>query len=233
MRHFTKSSTLNGIVVVNKPSGMTSHDVVARARRILGLKRIGHAGTLDPLATGVLVLLVGPSTKLFDKFMTFDKSYCATMILGRRTTTADIQGETICEKEYGHVTAENVADVLKEFEGEIDQIPPMVSALKINGKRLYDLARQGIKVEREPRRIVISHIQLLKFHSPQVSFSLQCSKGTYVRQVAEDAGERLGCGACISQIERTRVGPFSIEGSVELEALKSEHVHLWTGESSS
>jgi len=233
MRDFKKINTLNGIVVVNKPSGMTSHDVVARARRILGLKRIGHAGTLDPLATGVLILLIGPSTKLFDKFMAFDKGYRATMILGKRTTTADVQGEIIEEKACDHITAAAVAEVLKEFEGEIEQVPPMVSALKVNGKRLYDLARQGIEVTREPRRVVISRIELLEFVSPQVSFALECSKGTYVRQVAEDAGERLGCGACISQIERTRVGSFSMDDAIELEALKPEHVRPWVGERSS
>jgi len=227
MKYSKQMDGLNGIVVINKPSGMTSHDVVARARKVLGFKKIGHAGTLDPLATGVLILLVGQSTKLFDKFMAFDKGYRATMILGKRTTTADIQGEVIFEKQCAHITAEDVSGIFKEFEGEVDQVPPMVSALKVNGKRLYDLARQGIEVKREPRRVLISRIELLNFQPPQVSFFLHCSKGTYVRQLAEDVGERLGCGACISQIERTHVGPFSIEDSLDLGDLNPSHVRLW------
>jgi len=230
MKYSGQGSSLNGIVVINKSAGMTSHDVVDRARRILGLKRIGHAGTLDPLATGVLVLLVGPSTRLFDQFMEFDKGYRATMILGRQTTTADVQGEIVKEKEYRHITVEKFLDVLKGFEGEIDQVPPMVSAVKVNGKRLYALARHGLEVQREPRRVTISHIELLEFQLPQVSFFLKCSKGTYVRQIAEDVGGRLGCGACISQIERTHVGPFSIEDAVGLEDLKPEHVRPWRRE---
>ncbi|MCX5681241.1 MAG: tRNA pseudouridine(55) synthase TruB [Candidatus Omnitrophica bacterium] len=207
----------NGILVVDKPSGITSHDVVDIVRRRLNMKQVGHAGTLDPLATGVLVILLGQATKLFNKFSIFDKAYTATMTLGLKTDTADIRGHVIAEKPYDFVTESRVKEVFKGFLGEINQVPPMVSALKHKGKRLYQLARQGIEVEREARRVKVYSIELLEFALPKVKFSLDCSKGTYVRKIAEDAGELLGCGGCISQIHRTKVGPFSIEQAVKLE----------------
>lgn len=229
MIKMAEKRTLEGIVVVNKPTGMTSHDVVSRVRRIFKMRRVGHAGTLDPLATGVLVMLLGRSTKLFPKFEAFDKAYRATLILGKRTDSADIQGKLLEEKPYAHVTRDQIETVLKEFVGEIKQIPPMVSALKIKGKRLYQLARKGIEVKREPRKIRIDKLELLEFQSPRVTFYLECSKGTYVRKIAEDIGERLGCGACIDEIERTKVGPFVIESAVGLEQLTQNHVKSWTG----
>ncbi len=219
---------LNGVVVINKAAGMTSHDVVARARRILGTKRVGHAGTLDPLATGVLILLVGPATKLFEKFVGFDKAYRATLILGQITRSADIEGEVLEQRPYHDVSEGDVRRVFNEFLGERQQTPPMVSAVKVQGKRLYQLARQGLNVARSSRTIQIHRIDLLGWAPPEVSFLLECSKGTYVRQFAEDAGERLGCGACISQIERTKVGPFSIDQAVDLEGLRVEHVRPWS-----
>ncbi len=219
----------SGIVVLNKPSGMTSHDVVARVRRIFKMKRVGHSGTLDPLATGVLIILLGKSTKLFGKFEAFDKAYKATMILGTKTTTADIQGKITEEKPFSHLTREQLEDVLKGFVGEIEQIPPMVSAVKMNGKRLYELARQGIEVVREPRKIRIDRLSLLEFNLPRARFYVECSKGTYVRKLAEDFAEKLGTVACIAEIERTKVGPFTIEQSVNLENLTEQHIRDWSG----
>jgi tRNA pseudouridine55 synthase len=224
-----KENELKGIVILDKPSGMTSHDVVARVRRIFKMKRVGHSGTLDPLATGVLVILLGKSTKLFEKFEAFDKAYKATMIFGQKTTTADIQGKIIQESPFEHLTKEQIKNSLKVFVGNIEQIPPMVSAVKINGKRLYELARKGIEVKREPRKIRIDKLELMDFDMPKVKFYLECSKGTYVRKLAEDIAEKLGTVACISQIQRTKVGPFTIDQAVDLQDLNEKHILNWTG----
>ncbi|MCK5579794.1 MAG: tRNA pseudouridine(55) synthase TruB [Candidatus Omnitrophica bacterium] len=221
--------SLEGIIVVNKPGGMTSHDVVSKVRHKLHMRRVGHAGTLDPMATGVLVMLVGKATKLFSKFEGFDKAYEATLILGTKTTTADMQGKVIRQLPYDACTKEKLKTVLQTFLGESEQIPPMVSAIKVNGKKLYELARKGIEVKREPRKIRIDVLKLLEYDLPRARFYVECSKGTYVRTIAEDVGEKMGCGACIDQIERTKVGPFVIEDAVELEDLNESHVKSWTG----
>jgi len=220
---------ISGIINVNKPAGMTSHDVVNAVRRKLKMRRVGHAGTLDPLATGVLIILLGKSTKLFDKFSSFDKGYQATLTLGLTTTTADIEGKILKRLPYDHVTRDQTQEVLRKFVGEIEQVPPMVSAVKFQGKRLYQLARKGLEVQREPRRIKIDSLNLENFSLPYVSFSVECSKGTYVRKLGEDIGELLGCGACISQIKRTRVGPFGIENSIALESVDESHIRNWQG----
>jgi tRNA pseudouridine55 synthase len=218
---------LEGIVIVDKPQGITSHDVVDRVRRILHMKRVGHAGTLDPLATGVLIILVGKSTKLFNKFEPFDKAYLATLKLGVKTTTADIQGQILAEKPFGEISQEMFLEMTKHFMGEIEQRPPMVSAVKVAGERLYKLARQGIEVKRESRKIKVNRLDLVDFNPPYVQFYLECSKGTYVRQLAEDLGGRLGCGACITQIKRTKVGPFSIDESVTLDKMNEDDIRSW------
>ena len=220
-------NTLQGIMVVNKPTGMTSHDVVAIIRRKLKMKRVGHAGTLDPMATGVLVVLLGKSTKLFDKFVAFDKTYRATLRLGLKTTTADIMGQVQLERPYDGIDEQKIKDVFTRFTGDIEQMPPMVSAVKHKGERLYKIARQGIEVERTARKVRIDELRILKCQLPDVEFLMSCSKGTYVRQLAEDVGEVLGCGACISQIERTKVGPFDIKDAVLLENLNESHILKW------
>ncbi|MCK5178847.1 MAG: tRNA pseudouridine(55) synthase TruB [Candidatus Omnitrophica bacterium] len=220
---------MEGIIVVNKPDGITSHDVVARVRKKFKIKRVGHAGTLDPLATGVLVILVGKATKLFSKFVAFDKAYRATLILGTATTSADIEGKIIEQKSYDHIERKQVEDVFQGFVGDIEQVPPMVSAVKMAGRKLYQLARKGIEVERKARRIRIDCLNIEEFSPPEVKFYLECSKGTYVRQLAEDAGKALGCGACISQIQRTKVGVFSIEEAVNIEDLNESHIRNWQG----
>ncbi|MBI3602268.1 MAG: tRNA pseudouridine(55) synthase TruB [Candidatus Omnitrophica bacterium] len=217
-----------GILIINKPGGITSHDVVSFVRRKFNMRRVGHAGTLDPLATGVLIILLGPSTKLFDRFVAFDKSYHATLRLGLKTTTADIMGKTIEQKSAQGIDQKKVEDVFRKFIGEIEQVPPMVSALKHKGERLYKIAWRGEQVERTPRKVRIDDLHVLKFASGQVEFFMSCSKGTYVRQLAEDVGEALGCGACISQIERTRVGQFDIKDAVSLENLNESHIRSWT-----
>lgn len=218
---------MEGILVVNKPNGITSHDVVAKVRKKFKIKRVGHAGTLDPLATGVLIVLLGRSTKLFDQFVGFDKAYRATLILGQKTDTADTQGKVVAESSYAHVTKKQVEDVFKTFTGALEQLPPMYSAVKIKGKKLYELARQGIEVKREPRQVHVYRLELESMVGREVRFYLECSKGTYVRQLADDIGDVLGCGACISKIERTKVGSYSIDESVKIEELNESHIRSW------
>jgi len=220
---------MEGIIIVNKSGGMTSHDVVAKVRKRFKMRRVGHAGTLDPLATGVLVLLLGKATKLFEKFVSFDKAYRATLILGTSTTSADTEGEIIQQLPYQDITREQVEDAFKEFTGDIEQVPPMVSAVKVGGRKLYQLARKGIEIERKPRQIRIDSLEIKSFQPPEVKFSLECSKGTYVRQIAEDVGKYLGCGACISQIQRTKVGQFNISEAVNIEDLNESHIRDWKG----
>jgi len=218
-----------GIIIVNKPDGMTSHDVVACVRKKLNIRRIGYAGTLDPLATGVLVLLLGKSTKLFNKFVVLDKTYRATLVLGTETTSADMQGVIIRQSSYEHITQIQIEGAFAQFCGELEQIPPMVSAVKIKGRKLYQLARKGIEVERRPRKIRIDCLKLESFNPPEVKFYLECSKGTYVRQLAEDIGKYLGCGACISQIQRIKVGDFRVEDAVNLMDIHEGHIRNWQG----
>lgn len=220
---------IEGILVVNKPMGLTSHDVVQDVRRKFRMQQVGHAGTLDPLATGVLVVLVGKSTKLFNQFVDMDKAYRATLILGTATDSADIQGKVLARLPYEHITREQMEEVFRKSASETEQVPPMVSAVKVHGKKLYQLARKGISIERRARPIKIHSLELKDFSPPQVQFYLECSKGTYVRQLAEDVGKKLGCGACITQIERTKVGPFHIAEAVNLEDIDERHIRNWKG----
>lgn len=213
-----------GIVIINKREGMTSHDVVSQIRRRFNMKRVGHAGTLDPMATGVLVVLLGKATKLSDRFMGFDKAYRATLRLGLKTVSADITGEILERKSFEGIAQEQLKSAFGQFTGEIEQLPPMVSAVKHKGERLYKLARKGMTVERTARKVRIDALNLLNFNLPDVEFFMSCSKGTYVRQLAEDVGDVLGCGACICQIERTKVGPYDIKEAVTLEELNEGHI---------
>ncbi len=208
-----------GIILVNKPGGVTSHDVVAEVRRRLGMRQIGHAGTLDPLAEGLLVVLVGRATKLFAKFVGLDKEYFGVLKLGETTTTCDSQGETVKTADIAGIDEARIREVFASFLGESEQIPPMVSALRVNGKRLYRLARKGITVERKPRPIKIYKLNVSKIALPCVEFYAHCSKGTYIRKLAEDIGEKLGCGAHIVQIRRLSVGSFKLEDAVNLDVL--------------
>ncbi len=218
-----------GVLIINKPAGRTSHDIVAMVRRALNMKRVGHAGTLDPLATGLLIVLVGKSTKMFDRFVAFDKTYRATLKLGLKTSSADIMGTTIEEKSYASITREDVEAAFKKFTGEIEQLPPMVSAVRHKGERLYKLAWAGQQVERTARHVRIDELSILRYAPPEVEFLMACSKGTYVRQLADDVGDLLGCGACICQIERTKVGPFDIAQAVNVEDINESHLINWNG----
>lgn len=198
-----------GLLLVNKPPGKTAFSLVAALRRILGVKTIGHAGTLDPFATGVVVMLVGRScTRLSDKFLNADKAYRATLRLGITTDTYDCDGREVARSE--HVpTLEDLELALTHFQGEIDQIPPMFSAKKQGGKKLYELARQGKTVERPAVKVKVV-LQILSYSYPHVEVTVACSKGTYVRSLAYDIGQHLGCGAHLVQLERTRSGNFQL-----------------------
>ena len=210
---------MNGFLVVDKPAGMTSHDVVNVVRKRFNMKRVGHAGTLDPMATGVLIILVGSWTKIFSQFANVDKEYLVTANFAAITNTGDAEGEVLKEFDYSQVTIAEVKRVFQEFTGELQQIPPMVSAIKQGGIRLYELARRGIELERKPRLIVIKKIELLKFYPPCIDFKVLCSKGTYIRKLCEDIGKSLGCGGYETALRRTQVGDFGVERAVKLEEI--------------
>ncbi len=212
----------NGIININKEKGFTSHDVVAKLRRILGQKKIGHTGTLDPDATGVLPVCLGNGTKLSDMLTDTDKTYRAVFMLGKITDTQDISGTVIGGNEVTASEAE-VIDAINSFVGEYDQIPPMYSAIKQEGKKLYELARAGIEVERKARRITIHAITIEKIELPYVTIKVECSKGTYIRTLCHDIGLKLGCGACMTELTRLKVSIFELEKSFTLGEVEALH----------
>ena len=213
-------SDMDGILVVDKPKGMTSHDVVDFVRRNFGVKKAGHAGTLDPAVTGVLVLLIGKATKSSSKLTANDKEYEAVMTLGRKTDTGDAEGKTVATGDWSGMTEERIRRAFKGFEGDIPQVPPMVSAIRHKGRRLYELARKGKEVPREPRIISIKELEIKKISLPDIHFRVKCSKGTYIRKLCDDIGGVLGCGAYLSSMRRTKSGEFTLEGSVSMEKLR-------------
>lgn len=208
-----------GILNIYKPKGITSHDVVSFVRRQLKMKRIGHTGTLDPLATGVLPVLVGNATKLSDIIMADEKKYVARVILGVTTDTDDTTGEVI-EKKAVSIKEEQLNEAIKKFVGEIEQIPPMYSAIKVDGKKLYQLARQGVEIERKPRKITIYSIEIKNFDGVSFDMHVHCSKGTYIRALCRDIGTSLGTGACMDALERTMSGVFTKENSYTFEEIE-------------
>lgn len=209
----------DGILLVDKPSGPTSHDVVAAIRSRFRFNKVGHGGTLDPQATGLLVILLGKGTKLSNRFASSDKNYEGTMKLGVATDSQDAQGVVISEGDCSQVTREQVEAEMKKRTGDILQTPPMVSAVKIKGVPLYKHARKGEVVEREPKLIHIYEYNLLSFALPLSTFFLRCSKGTYVRTLCSDIGDALGCGAHLEQLRRTRCGDFSIEDALPMDSI--------------
>lgn len=209
----------NGVIVIDKPKGKTSHDMVGIIRKMFGTRRVGHTGTLDPLATGVLPICVGNATRAADMLICADKKYRAEFILGKRSDTLDIEGEIYEENEVT-VTEREVREVISGFAGEQEQIPPMYSAIKQNGKKLYELAREGIEVKREPRRIEIYSVEICDISLPRVTIDVHCSKGTYIRSLCDDIGTRLGCGAVMSELHRTYTAGFSIDEAYTLQELK-------------
>ena len=206
---------INGVINIYKEAGFTSHDVVAKLRGILKQKKIGHTGTLDPDATGVLPVCLGKATKLCDVIGNWDKAYRATLLLGRQTDTEDISGRILAENPV-NVREEEIAALISSFVGPYDQIPPMYSAKKVAGKKLYELAREGKVIERKPCPVRIQSIKILKVALPYVEFEVSCSKGTYIRSLCRDIGQKAGCGGCMSALERLRVSDFLLQDALTL-----------------
>lgn len=209
---------MNGIVIVDKPQGWTSQDVTARLRRVYATRRIGHGGTLDPMATGVLPVFVGRATRGVEFFEHAEKTYDTVLLLGRTTDTQDVTGIVLAEKAV-HLSPADIEKVLPRFRGDILQVPPMYSALKVNGKKLYELARKGQEVERQPRPITVFELTNLGFDGTRLSLRVRCSKGTYIRTLCQDIGDALGCGGCMEALRRVRAGEYGIEDAVPLEQL--------------
>ncbi|MBW2557295.1 MAG: tRNA pseudouridine(55) synthase TruB [Deltaproteobacteria bacterium] len=211
---------MNGVLIIDKPSGRTSYDIVRDVKKLLGTKKVGHAGTLDPLATGVLTICVNEATKLAQFFSNDDKDYRATMLLGVRTDTLDIEGKVTerCEPQP-HLQAGEIKGAVEGFVGRIEQRVPKYSAVKFKGKPLYKWTRQGVDIEPPLRKVDLYHINVEEVRIPYVTFTVSCSKGTYIRSLCADIGDRLGCGACLSALRRTRSGCFSEKDAISLEGL--------------
>ena len=212
---------MDGIVIIDKPAGWTSQDVTAKLRGVFHTRRIGHGGTLDPMATGVLPVFVGRATRGVEFFEHAEKTYEATLRLGISTDTEDTSGTVLDEKQVD-VTREQVLTVLEQFKGEIQQIPPMYSAIKINGQKLVDLARKGKEVERKPRTITIFALDFLEMTGNDVRLRVHCSKGTYIRTLCKDIGNALGCGGCMAELRRVTAGSYTIEEAIPLAELIAE-----------
>ena len=214
---------MNGIVIIDKPQGWTSQDVTARLRRVFNTRRIGHGGTLDPMATGVLPVFVGRATRGVEFFEHAEKTYETVLRLGITTDTEDISGRVLTEQD-AFVTGQQLEEVLAKFRGEIMQVPPMYSALKVGGQKLVDLARKGKEVERQPRPITIHELTLLGMEADGIRLRVRCSKGTYIRTLCKDIGEALGCGGCMAALRRVQAGEYTIEEAVPLlELLEMEN----------
>ncbi len=210
---------MNIVVNLNKPKGISSQDAVTKVKKIFKVKKAGHTGTLDPLATGVMLVCLNEATKIAALVESFEKEYVATAKLGETTETFDSEGRIVRKIHDFEISRSQVESLLPDFSGEIEQVPPMYSAVKISGKPLYKLARKGIDVERKPRKVCIGEIELLDFASPFVKFRIVCSKGTYIRSICNDLGEALGVGAHMTELIRTRVGNFKISDSAGIEEL--------------
>ena len=210
---------MNGIIIIDKPLGRTSHDMVYVMRKMTGIKKVGHTGTLDPEATGVLPVCIGSATKVADMLTLSDKCYRAELVLGMTTDTQDADGEVLTECEVT-CSEDEIRQAIMSFVGEIEQIPPMYSAIKQNGKKLYELARKGIEVERKSRKVTINSIDILEINGERVTIDVSCSKGTYIRTLCKDIGEKLGCGGCMSSLIRSRSGNFYLENSIKIDDFK-------------
>ena len=211
---------MDGIIIVNKPSGYTSHTIVSKIRKKFNIKKVGHTGTLDPLATGVLPILLGSGTKLSKYLINHDKEYIATIKLGVKTDTADIEGNIIEEAEIPILSEEQIKNVLKNFEGVQYQKPPMYSAIKVNGKKLYEYARNGQTIDVQARKIEIYNIELLKYEGEFIEIKVACSKGTYIRSLCEDIAKKLDTIGTMATLQRTKVGEFTLEEAIEMEELE-------------
>jgi tRNA pseudouridine55 synthase len=219
----SKCDVMDGVLAVNKEAGWTSHDVVARVRQLLGGAKVGHAGTLDPAATGVLPLLIGKATRIAEYLVEWDKEYRAQLRLGETTDTLDATGTILERHAWEHLTPAAIRDVMERFRGEIQQLPPMYSAVKVDGVPLYRSARAGKTITREPRPVVIHHLEVLGIDGQDVTIRVVCSKGTYIRTLCADIGTALGVGAHLHALERTRVGPLMLEQSLTVDEVIRRH----------
>ncbi|MFN4227482.1 MAG: tRNA pseudouridine(55) synthase TruB [Candidatus Ratteibacteria bacterium] len=216
---------MDGIINVYKPKGITSYDVIRILKKEFKIKdKIGHGGTLDPIGEGVLIICLGTATKIANQFINFDKEYITELILGIKTDTDDTEGNIIEKKEVGNLSEQEIIDTVKSFEGEIEQIPPIVSAIKYKGVPLYKYYRKGIKIQPPPRKVKIKKIEILKISLPYIELKVLCSKGTYIRALCRDIGEKLGYGGTQSKLIRTKVGIFKIEDSVKIEDLRRDGI---------
>lgn len=216
---------MNGVLNIFKPKGMSSFDAVRVVKNVAGTGKVGHTGTLDPEATGVLPICIGRATKIIDYIMDSEKVYEVTLKLGIRTTTYDLEGEVLEEIDPSHLTEEEILNSINSFKGEYSQIPPMYSALKQNGVRLYELARKGIEVERKGRLINIHNLEDIKINNPYISMKVTCSKGTYIRSLCYDIGEKLGVFATMTQLNRAKTSVFSQEKSININELTKENIN--------
>ena len=216
---------MNGVLNIFKPKGMSSFDAVRVVKKVAGTGKVGHTGTLDPEATGVLPICIGRATKIIDYIMDSEKVYEVTLKLGIRTTTYDLEGEELEERDPSHLTEEEILNSSNSFKGEYSQIPPMYSALKQNGVRLYELARKGIEVERKGRLINIHNLEDVKINNPYISMKVTCSKGTYIRSLCYDIGEKLGVFATMTQLNRAKTSVFSQEKSININELTKENIN--------
>lgn len=216
---------MNGVLNIFKPKGMSSFDAVRVVKKVAGTGKVGHTGTLDPEATGVLPICIGRATKIIDYIMDSEKVYEVTLKLGIRTTTYDLEGEVLEERDPSHLTEEEILNSINSFKGEYYQIPPMYSALKQNGVRLYELARKGIEVERKGRLINIHNLEDIKINNPYISMKVTCSKGTYIRSLCYDIGEKLGVFATMTQLNRAKTSVFSQEKSININELTKENIN--------
>lgn len=214
------AAAIDGVLLIDKAPGMTSHDVVAITRRVLNTRKVGHCGTLDPLATGLLIITIGRGTKIQDLLMSEDKEYVGTIRLGQTTSSQDADGEITGERPVPELDRERIDEAFGQFKGDFYQTPPMVSAIKKDGVPLYKLARQGKTIEREPRLVHVYGHELLKIALPEVEFRVVCSKGFYVRTYAHDIGEILGCGGHLKALRRTASGNFRVDGVLTVDELR-------------
>jgi tRNA pseudouridine55 synthase len=213
-------------LLLNKPFGWTSFDVVNKLRYKLKIRKIGHAGTLDPLATGLLIICTGKMTRRIEEFMGLEKEYTGTFVLGQTTPSHDLETEVSVPADISAVTKESILDAVKSLTGSISQLPPAHSAIKIGGKRAYKFARQGKEVELKPREVVVSEFEITSISLPVITFRIVCSKGTYIRSLARDLGESLGVGAYLSQLCRTRIGTFKLEDALSVDDVTPPHADL-------
>lgn len=213
---------MKGILLVDKPAGLTSHDVVDGIRKAAGLRKVGHTGTLDPAATGLLILCLGPATRLSEHLTGMDKVYEGDLRLGVVTDSHDMDGEVLEEHAVPEIAGEEIQAILDTFTGDILQVPPMVSAVKVGGKRLYKMARKGVTVERKARPVTVREFVLLAYAPPLARFRICCTRGTYVRSLCHDVGEKLGCGAALNSLRRTSVGMHSVEDALPLKAFRTK-----------